>query len=120
MPIFLKTAEGAQAQQVTNTKVEGIVKDVIQNIRANGDAAVRQYSKQFDSWSPSSFRMSKDEIQSAIDACSKQTIEDIKQVQRNVRKFAEAQKDSLREFEFEIEPGVFLGQKNNPIERVGA
>ena len=46
-------------------------------------------------------------------------IKDIKEVQRNVRTFAQAQKDSLKEFELEIQPGVFLGQKNVPINSVG-
>lgn len=46
-------------------------------------------------------------------------LKDIKQVQDNVRRFAEAQKASITEFELEIQPGVFLGQKNNPINRVG-
>jgi len=40
-------------------------------------------------------------------------------VQRNVRTFAEAQLRSVGEFELEMKPGVFLGQRNNPIARVG-
>lgn len=48
-----------------------------------------------------------------------QIIKDIHSVQKNVRKFAQAQRDSIRDFEIEMEPGVFLGQKNNPIEKVG-
>jgi histidinol dehydrogenase len=49
-----------------------------------------------------------------------QTIEDIKTVQANVRKFALAQRGTLTEFEMEIRPGVFLGQRNIPISAVGA
>ena len=48
-----------------------------------------------------------------------QIIKDIHSVQANVRKFAQCQRDSIRDFEIEMEPGVFLGQKNNPIEKVG-
>jgi histidinol dehydrogenase len=51
---------------------------------------------------------------------SQQTISDIKEVQKNVRTFAEAQRRSLQDFELEIQPGVFLGQRNNPIDAVGA
>jgi histidinol dehydrogenase len=49
-----------------------------------------------------------------------QTLKDIKEVQSNVRAFAEAQRGSLKDFEIEIRPGVHLGQKNIPINAVGA
>ncbi|KUL88932.1 hypothetical protein ZTR_03444 [Talaromyces verruculosus] len=100
--------------------VSSIVRGVIDDVRANGDAAVRKYSEKFDKWSPASFKLSQAEIDASIAACSPQTIEDIKQVQKNVRAFAQAQKDSLKDLEFEIQPGVILGQKNLPIEAVGA
>ena len=99
--------------------VPAIVKDVIDTIRKDGDIAVRKYSEIFDKWSPRAFRLSKAEIDDAIAACPKQTIEDIKEVQRNVRAFAEAQRKSITDFELEIRPGVHLGQKNIPISAVG-
>ena len=83
--------------------VASIVKGVIDDIRANGDAAVRSYSEKFDKWSPGSFKLSKNQIDAAISAVPKQTIEDIKQVQSNVRKFAQAQRDSIRDFELETQ-----------------
>ncbi|KAF7626325.1 hypothetical protein AFLA_013718 [Aspergillus flavus NRRL3357] len=52
--------------------------------------------------------------------CPEQTIADIKEVQRNVRTFAEAQKNSLKDFEIVVQPGVHLGQRNVPINTVGA
>ncbi|OAP65173.1 histidinol dehydrogenase [Fonsecaea erecta] len=115
----LKSKEAPTAQQGPAVDVSGIVKGVIDNIRTNGDAAVRQYSEKFDSWSPAEFKLSAKQIDDIIASVDPQTIQDIKEVQRNVRTFAEKQKSALQEFEFEIQPGVFLGQKNNPIERVG-
>ncbi|KAJ9130224.1 Histidinol dehydrogenase [Pleurostoma richardsiae] len=100
--------------------VPSIVKGVIDSIRHNGDAAVRQYSEKFDKWSPKSFKLSDAEIQHAISQVPPQTIQDIKDVQANVRRFATAQKQSLKDFEIETAPGVFLGQRNNPIASVGA
>ena len=100
--------------------VATVVKGVITDVRQSGDAAVRKYSQKFDQWSPSAFKLSQIDIQNAISACPEQTIKDIKEVQTNVRTFAEAQKASLQEFELEIQPGVFLGQKNVPINTVGA
>ena len=100
--------------------VSSIVKGVVNDIRAEGDAAVRKYSENFDNWSPASFRLSEEEIESIISSVPEQTIKDIKEVQHNVRRFAAAQRQSLTDFELEIEPGVHLGQKNVPIGSVGA
>ncbi|RSM19140.1 hypothetical protein CDV31_002061 [Fusarium ambrosium] len=114
------------AQAVNNAKstpdvdVPGIVKGVISDIAANGDAAVRSYSQKFDKWTPESFKLSPKQIDDIIATVDPQTVEDIKTVQNNVRRFAQAQRESIRDFEIESEPGVFLGQKNIPIERVGA
>jgi histidinol dehydrogenase len=115
----LKSIEPGSGNSQTTGDVSSIVDGVIEDIRNNGDAAVRKYSEKFDSWSPKTFRLSEAEIDEIIASVDPRLINDIKQVQENVRVFAEAQKASLREFELEIQPGVFLGQKNNPIARVG-
>lgn len=99
--------------------VSAIVKGVIDDIRSSGDSAVRTYSEKFDKWTPKSFKLSAAEIEKIIAEVPEQTIKDIKEVQSNVRAFAEAQRDSVKDFEVEIRPGVKLGQKNLPINRVG-
>ncbi|KAG7530450.1 hypothetical protein FFLO_05049 [Filobasidium floriforme] len=99
--------------------VKGIVSSVIDDVRKNGDEAVRRYSEKFDKWSPESFRLSKEQIEAIISKVPQQTIDDIKEVQSNVRAFAQKQKESLKDFEVEIRPGVHLGQKNVPIDAVG-
>ncbi|KAJ5097333.1 hypothetical protein N7456_008054 [Penicillium angulare] len=104
----------------SSVDVPAIVREVIESIRGDGDAAVRKYSEKFDKWSPPSFKLSQADIDAAIANCPKQTLDDIKEVQQNVRAFAEAQKGSLKDFEVEIRPGVHLGQKNVPIDHVGA
>lgn len=119
--VYLKQAS-PQANPVNGASadVPGIVKDVIDTIRIEGDDAVRRYSERFDKWSPTSFRLSKTQIDHAISRVPQQIIDDIKMAQANVRAFAKAQRASLADFEIEIMPGVFLGQRNNPIESVGA
>jgi histidinol dehydrogenase len=105
------TTDSASA---TQANVSTIVKGVIDDIRENGDTAVRTYSEKFDKWSPDSFKLSKSDIDAAIAAVSKQTIDDIKQVQSNVRAFAQAQRRSLRDFELETQPvGRFPSSTNN-------
>lgn len=98
----------------------GIVRGVIDDIRANGDKAVRVYSEKFDKWSRASFKLSQEEIDNIIATVPQQIIDDIKEVQENVRKFALAQRNSIKDFEVETKPGVFLGQKSIPIQNVGA
>lgn len=118
---YLKARAGLSGQQTSpSVDVPGVVREVIESIRKDGDKAVRKYSEKFDKWSPESFKLSLSDIEAAIANCPKQTLDDIKEVQQNVQFFAEAQKASLKDFEVEIKPGVHLGQKNVPIDRVGA
>ncbi|KAF2684639.1 histidinol dehydrogenase [Lentithecium fluviatile CBS 122367] len=120
-PKYLKRASAAESPASSpGLDVASIVKNVIEDIRQNGDAAVRKYSENFDKWSPESFKLSKEQIDATIAQVPKQTIEDIRQVQANVRRFAKAQRESIRDFELETQPGVFLGQKNVPVAVVGA
>ncbi|KUI54541.1 Histidinol dehydrogenase 1 [Cytospora mali] len=117
----LKTpAVGATASFAASQKVTEIVKSVIDDVRANGDKAVRSYSEKFDKWTPDSFKLSDSQIQESISRVPEQTIQDIKEAQKNVRIFAQAQRDSMKDIEIEIQPGVFLGHRNNPINTAGA
>ena len=109
------TPAGTTSPEVTAT-VSGIIAD----IRQRGDAAVREYSERFDRWSPPSFRLDADDVERIIDTVPAGTIADIETVQANVRRFAQAQRDSLVDFEIETAPGVHLGQKHLPISATGA
>ncbi len=108
-------AETAEADRKIRQTVEGILEDV----GRRGDAAVRELSAKFDNWSPENFRLSNDEIQELIRSLPEQTIKDIKFAQTQIRRFAEAQRASLHDFEIETLPGIRLGQKNIPVNSVG-
>lgn len=120
-PRYLKKGSASTAASTSNapSNVPDIVQSVIDSIRKEGDIAVRSFSEKFDKWSPPSFKLSSEEIESIIATLPQQVIDDIKTVQANVRGFAQAQKESLHDFELETQPGVFLGQKNIPINSVG-
>jgi sulfopropanediol 3-dehydrogenase len=98
--------------------VRDVVTQIVEDIREGGDAAVREHSQRLDHWAPESFRLSDDEIQACLDVVPAEAIADIRQVQDNVRRFAQAQRESITDVEFEISPGVVLGHRNIPIERV--
>jgi sulfopropanediol 3-dehydrogenase len=120
MTTIIKAAEPGTVTAAGLEAVRETVAAVIADIRERGDDAVREYSQRFDHWSPASFRLSADEIDAIVSQVPAQVIDDIRFVQEQVRTFAQAQLDSMREFEIETLPGVTLGQKHNPVAAAGA
>jgi sulfopropanediol 3-dehydrogenase len=95
------------------------VATVIADVRERGDDAVREYSARFDNWEPESFRLGEDEVERLVAEVDRQTLEDIRFAQAQVRNFAAAQRASLGDVEVETLPGVFLGHRHLPISDVG-
>ncbi len=120
MVLHMKSAVSAADDSEKRAAVCATVASVIADIRDNGDTAVRKYSEKFDNWSPEQFRLSAEEIDRIVATVPEQTLADIRTVQHNVRDFAQRQLESLRDFEVETQPGVFLGQKNIPVSAAGA
>lgn len=119
MARYLKRGMDASAIKSADAKVRKTVEGILADIEDNGDAAVRKLSKQFDDWSPKSFRLSAKDIEKAIAKVSARDLEDIRFAQAQVRNFAEAQRASMRDVEVETYPGVILGHKHLPIDAVG-
>ena len=119
MPVHLKTAQGAVERAEADSKVRTTVEGILGDIEARGDVAVRELSAKFDSWSPTSFRLSSADIDAAMSQVSARDLEDIRFAQANVRRFAEAQKAALSDIEVETMPGVVLGHRNIPVDAVG-
>ena len=119
MARYLKNGMDVDVAETEDAKVRQIVEDVLKDIRTRGDAAVRDYSLKFDKWSPTSFRLSKEDIAAAYKELTPQNIDDIKFAQAQVRNFAEIQRAALKDVEVETLPGVVLGHKNVPVNSVG-
>ena len=99
--------------------VENTVREMLGRVRSEGDAAVCHYAKTLDKWERDTFRVTDDEIR-AVSASLPETFkEDFALSLNNVQEFARRQRESIGEFTTEIVPGVQLGQKLIPIERVG-
>jgi len=81
---------------------------------------VRFYSEKFDNWSPDSFKISNDEIAAAKGKLSASMVEDIDFCQAQIKNFATAQMETLKNFEVESLPGVYLGQKIIPMASNGS
>jgi sulfopropanediol 3-dehydrogenase len=120
MSIHLKQAVPAAQVAKDLAGVKATVTDVIADIRERADAAVREYSQRFDSWSPADFRLSPQQISDIVATVPQQVIDDIRFVQDQVRGFAERQLASMSAFEIETLPGVKLGQRHIPVGAVGA
>ncbi len=119
MAKYLKTSIPAAEVEAANNQVRETVAKIVADIKIRGDAAVRELSAKFDRWSPASFRLSQNEIDSLLASVSPQTIEDIEFAQAQIRNFAENQKAALKDIEVETLPGVRLGHRNIPVSSVG-
>jgi sulfopropanediol 3-dehydrogenase len=116
----LKSPSGAGSSGRADTTVSDVVREVIGEVRAHGDEAVRRYSEKFDNWSPESFVLDREQIEELVAGLDDQVVEDIRTVQANVRDFAQRQRDTMLDLEVETQPGVFLGHRHLPIAASGA
>lgn len=114
---FLKRA--APAVRSDRTQLEARVRDILLHIEEGRDDAVRHYAATFDRWQGGDFRVSPDLIRQTEKSLSETFKEDMAVCLHNVTEFAKLQRDSLLEFEAEIVPGTFLGQKQIPIGAAG-
>ena len=106
--------------QVSDNKpVEALVSEVLKNVKERGDAAVRDYSRQFDKADLAVFEVTDAERRAALEELAPQTRADTEFAIANVRKFAEAQLATILPLEVETLPGIHLGHRVIPIERVG-
>src|SRR3989440_3628981 len=119
MPRHIKTAALVGQQEEADAKTRSTVEAIITDVKARGDAAVRDLSERFDKWSPPSFRLSDNEIRALVATVSPQTIDDIKFAQQQIRNFAEIQRASMKDVEVETLPGIVLGHRHIPVGRVG-
>jgi sulfopropanediol 3-dehydrogenase len=116
---YLKQGKTDVAKAIDDAEVSEIVKSTLKAIEARGDEAVREFSEKFDNYTPKSFKLSPAEIDSLVKKVSPQDLEDINFAQKQVRNFAQAQRDSMQDIEVETMPGVILGHKNIPVQSVG-
>jgi histidinol dehydrogenase/sulfopropanediol 3-dehydrogenase len=106
----------------TATDTDAIAKSVAQvlaDVRARGDAAVRDYAQRFDKVTLDAFEVSLSDRLSAVAELDPQTRADTEFAIGNVTAFARAQLATILPLEVEIRPGVFMGHRVIPVERVG-
>ena len=102
-----------------NSPVEKTVKTILEDVASRGDAAVREFSKKFDNSDLQVLEVTMAEREAAVAALDPQTRADTQFAIDNVTAFAKAQLATILPLEIEILPGVHLGHRVIPIERVG-
>lgn len=115
----LKSGKPAGERSQDDAKVRATVEGILADIETRGDTAVRELSATFDKFSPPAFRLSQEDIDALIAQVPERDLEDIRFAQTQVRNFAQAQRDSMKDIEVETLPGVFLGHRNIPVRSVG-
>jgi sulfopropanediol 3-dehydrogenase len=115
---YLKKAVSDAVIVDEDEKVQATVKAMLQRIKDEGEVAVRAFAKQFDNWQ-GEFILSEEKRQELIAKVPQDVKDDIDFAHRQIKRFAEAQRDSLVSFEIETEPGVRLGQRVIPVQCAG-
>ncbi|MGH0224909.1 histidinol dehydrogenase [Sinorhizobium meliloti] len=116
---YLKRGKPDTLRTEENTKVRSVVEGILSDIEMRGDAAIRELSAKFDKYTPVSFRLSDGDIDALMNRVSPRDMADIKFAQAQVRNFAQAQRNSIKDIEVETLPGVILGHRNIAVRSVG-
>ena len=99
------------------SNVEGVVSEIIADVRKNGDSALLAYAKKFDKAELAALEVTAEEIDEAFEAVEPEFLEILREAAKNIRAFHE--KQVRQSFIINENQGVVTGQKITPIDRVG-
>ena len=113
---YLKRA--AKTPETETGHARQVAGDMLADIEARGEAAVRDYAAKLDNWR-GEIVVTSDDIERRTRDIPSSVKRDIEFATGQVRKFALAQCDSIREFATELQPGLFAGQRLVPVDVAG-
>lgn len=105
------------ARGMENANVENIVTEIIENVKAKGDAALYQYCETFDQAKLDCLEVTEAEFDAALAAVGDRFIGVLKRAAQHIREFHE--KQVRNSFIINEDPGVVMGQKVMPLDKVG-
>ena len=105
------------ARVTPEADVAAIVADIIADVKENGDTAVKAYCAKFDKAELTSLEVTPEEIQEAISQVEPEFLDILREAAENIRSFHSRQ--IRNSFVIADKPGIVLGQKITPIEKVG-
>ena len=101
----------------TSPEIENSVRDILENVRTRGDAAVREYAQRFDGWCPERLELTRADLEQAAAQCDPAFLASLRKAAANIRAFHQRQKQQSR-----IDPmpnGIITGQRVRGLHRVG-
>ena len=113
---YLKRA--AKTPETETGHARQVASDMLADIEARGEAAVRDYAAKLDNWR-GGIVVTSDDIERRTRDIPSSVKHDIEFATAQVRKFAVAQRESIREFATELQPGLFAGQRLVPVDVAG-
>ncbi|MCD8053755.1 MAG: histidinol dehydrogenase [Lachnospiraceae bacterium] len=113
----MKIIKKAQERTAADDRaLRDTVTGIIDNVYANGDAALREYNRTFDGCERECLRVSREEIEAAYAQLTEQELSDLKEARANIEAFARAQRETVTELaDFSPRPGIFLGHRILPV-----
>ena len=105
------------ARTEPSVNVEGIVSEIIENVKKNGDSALFAYCEKFDKAKLTSLVVSEEEMEEAMAQVEPEFLEILKKAAENIRKFHS--KQVRNSFIINDTDGVVIGQKIIPVDRAG-
>lgn len=94
-----------------------VVRQVLADVRAQGDTAIRFYTEKWDGFAPENLRVTQEEIEEGANAIDPQLYADLTEAAQNIRLYHEQQKRSG--YRLELENGSWLGQRITALDAVG-
>ncbi len=113
---FLKKA--SKTPETETASAQKVVGDMLEEIKVNGEQAVRAYAKKLDGWDQD-IVLTRSEIDRRSSEVPEGIRRDIDFAIKQVSDFAIAQRESLKEFSTELHPGVVAGQRVIPVNVAG-
>ena len=113
---YLKKADKSATTGEDDTRK--IVAQMLAEIEAGGEEKAIEYAEKLDNYS-GNIVVTEEEIAAASAKVSQQVKDDIQFSYDRVRGFAEKQRAALVDFEVELSPGLFAGQKQIPVQTAG-
>ena len=98
--------------------VRATVQAILDDIEAGGEAKAREYAAKFDKWE-GEIVVSREAREAAAEKVPQRQKDDIRFAHDHVRRFAEAQKDAIRDAQVELRPGLVAGHRNIPMGAAG-
>jgi sulfopropanediol 3-dehydrogenase len=114
---YLKRADATIAAAGT-ADARDTVEIMLAHIRQGGEGAVRDYARRLDHWE-GGIVVERAEMARAAEQVTPELRDAIRYAHDNIRSFAQAQRDSLGEFEVELRPGLLAGQRVIPLDAAG-